>query len=70
MGDEGDFYRNRGPGVVRLHRRSNAMTPNGVFCCTVTELERYCIGVYRSGNGKNYVDNIILCLFNCTTHGY
>ena len=30
-----DFYRDRGPGMVRLHRRNNAMSPTGQFCCEV-----------------------------------
>lgn len=30
-----NFYRDRGPGTVRLHRRNNAMSPTGLFCCEV-----------------------------------
>ena len=33
-----DFYMDRGPSVVRLHRRNNAMSPTaGVFCCEVPD---------------------------------
>ena len=34
-GEGGDFYRNRGHRVVRLHRRNNAMSPTGAFCCEI-----------------------------------
>ena len=34
-GTRGDFYRDRGPGMVRLHRRNNATSPTGWFCCEV-----------------------------------
>ena len=29
------FYRDRGPSVVRLHRRHNVMMPTGRFCCEI-----------------------------------
>lgn len=31
------FYRNRGSGVVRLHRRNDAMMPTGQFCCILPQ---------------------------------
>ncbi len=31
----GDFYRNRGTGVVRLNRRNGATQPTGLYCCQV-----------------------------------
>ena len=31
------FYRNRGPSVVRLHRRHNVMMPTGLFYCEVPD---------------------------------
>ena len=34
------FYRNRGQGVVHLHRRHNAMMPIGPFCCVVPEINQ------------------------------
>ena len=35
---EGDsFYRNRGPRVVRLHRRHYAIMPTGLFYCEVPD---------------------------------
>jgi hypothetical protein len=37
MGTVGDFYRNRGRGVVRLNRRNNAMMPTGSFCCEIPD---------------------------------
>lgn len=49
------FYRNRGPSVVRLHRRHNATVPNGVFHCTMPDINRtnqtLYIGVYSLRNG-------------------
>ena len=33
----GDFYRTRGPSVVRLHCRNNATSPIGQFCCEVPD---------------------------------
>ena len=32
-----DFYRNRGPSVVRLNRRNNATSPTGLYCCGVPD---------------------------------
>ena len=32
-----DFYRNRGPSLVRLNRRNNATSPEGQFCCVVPD---------------------------------
>ena len=32
-----DFYIDRGPSVVRLHRRSNASSPTGRFCCMIPD---------------------------------
>jgi hypothetical protein len=43
----GSFYRDRGPGVVRLNRRYNAMMPIGSFCCEIPDrnntMQRLCI---------------------------
>ena len=36
-GDGSGFYRNRGPSVVRLNRRNNAMMPTGVFRCEIPD---------------------------------
>ena len=30
-----DFYRNRGPQVVRLNRRNNAVSPTGQYRCSI-----------------------------------
>ena len=40
-GEGGSFFRNRGPSVVRLHRRYDAMLPTGQFCCEVTDVNGY-----------------------------
>ena len=42
--EDGDFYRNRGDQVVRLHRRNNALMPVGEYCCEVPNA----IGNYRN----------------------
>ena len=36
-GGGGSFYRDRGPSVVRLHRRRDVMMPIGQFCCEVPD---------------------------------
>ena len=33
----GDLYTSSGEGVVRLHRRNNATTPIGRYCCEVLD---------------------------------
>ena len=46
-GQGGSFYRDRGEGVVHLHRRHNVMMPTGPFCCVVPDAsgmdQRMCI---------------------------
>ena len=37
VGSNGDIYTSRGHGVVRLHRRNNAMMPTGVFHCKIPD---------------------------------
>ena len=32
-----DFYRNRGPQVVRLNRRNNAVSPTGQYRCSIPD---------------------------------
>ena len=48
-GEGGSFYRDRGPSVVRLHRRYNITMPTGEFCCEVLDAnevdQRICITV-------------------------
>ena len=52
----GSIYRNRGPSVVRLNRRNNAMMPTGVFRCEVPDAsgtnQNIYVGVYSPGVGK------------------
>ena len=49
--DNEDFYVTRGPSVVQLHRRNNATSPVGMFCCDVPDARlisrRSCIDISR-----------------------
>ena len=55
-GAGGNFYRNRGPSVVRLNRRNNAMMPTGVFHCEIPDAsgtsQSIYVGLYPEGVGK------------------
>ena len=55
LSEGGSIYRNRGPSVVRLNRRNNAMMPNGVYCCEIPDAngtnQRVYVGVYSLGKG-------------------
>ena len=59
------LYRNRGPSVVRLHRRHNAMIPNGIFHCNITNIngtfQNIYVGIYTSENGKLELLHIMSC---------
>ena len=48
-GEGGNFYRNRGPSIVRLNRRNNVTSPIGLFCCEVPDvtstLHRICASI-------------------------
>ena len=52
----GDFYRNRGPSVVRLNRRNraSAVSPTGLYCCEVpdTNLNEkiVCVNISKSSH--------------------
>ena len=35
--ENNDFYRNRGPNVVRLNRRNNAFSPTGRYHCMIPD---------------------------------
>ena len=54
MGDEWDFYANRGPSVVRMHRRRGGVT--GIYSCKIpddnAEIQIFYIGVYTNNTGK------------------
>ena len=64
MNDNGDdFYGNRGPSVVRLNRRNNALMPTGVFRCEVPDAngssQSLYVGIYPSGLGMPKIDEIV-----------
>lgn len=50
------IYRNRGPSVVRLHHRNNAIPPTGIFHCKIPAVnEVYSsiyVGIYPEGDGS------------------
>ena len=49
-----DFYRDRGPRVVRLHRRYDAVMPIGVYHCEIPNgsgTGHIYVGVYPQGQG-------------------
>ena len=52
----GDFYRNRGPSVVRLNRRNNTTMPTGVFRCEIPDAsgtnQSIYVGIYPEGSGS------------------
>ena len=58
-----DFYRTRGPNVVRLNRRNNATLPTGIYRCNIpvgdyNDTDIY-IGVYNPESGK-----LMFCVMN------
>ena len=55
------FYRDRDPSIVRLNRRYNATSPNGIFLCiipsSITPLmtSTIHIGIYDIGQGNMFI---------------
>ena len=49
QGSGDDFYRDRGPSVVRLNRRNTARSPTGQYCCDIPDTsntqQRVCANV-------------------------
>ena len=49
-----DFYRNRGPSVVRMHRRRGGVT--GIYCCKIPDdnsvVQILYVGVYTNTTGQ------------------
>ena len=69
------LYRNRGPSVVRLHRRNNATMPNGVFHCTIPDIngtdQKIYVGLYTLENGKLELTHIMSCYkYTILNHAY
>ena len=63
------IYRNRGPSIVRLNRRHNAISPSGIFSCIIpsfiTQSNQIVtsiihIGIYDIGQGNNIM--LVCCL--------
>lgn len=62
--DGHSFYRDRDPSIVRLNRRYNATSPNGIFWCTIPisiiqsniiMTNTIHIGIYDIGQGNMFV---------------
>ena len=55
-----EFYRNRGPSVVRLHRRRGGVT--GIYSCVIPDAagvyQTLYIGVYTASTGKPLVSHL------------
>ena len=70
MNDGGDLYRNRGPSVVRLNRRNNAMMPTGVFRCEIPDVngtnQSIYVGIYPHGEGTPVINNSLSYSYNQT----
>ena len=51
------FYKNRGPSVVRLHRRNNTTGPSGIYHCTIPDNtgtnQNIFVGIYPMEEGEN-----------------
>lgn len=58
-GNGGSFYRDRGPSVVRLHRRNDALMASGVYHCHIPDssgvTQNFYIGLYTEQDGKKHV---------------
>ena len=50
-GVNGDFYRNRGAGMVNLVWTKNSILPTGLMCCEIPPDQKACIGVYPPEEG-------------------
>ena len=67
MGDGWEFYRNRGPSVVHMHRRRGGVT--GIYHCVIPDTagvdQILYIGVYTASTGKPLVSYLAYCLLVC-----
>ena len=52
-----EFYRNRGPSVIRMHRRDGGV--DGIYCCEIPDAagvtQNIYIGVYTASTGEWYM---------------
>ena len=59
------FYRDRNPYIVRLNRRYNATSPNGIFSCTIPSsitplmTSTIHIGIYYTGQGNMFNHSLL-----------
>ncbi len=56
-GKNNNIYKNRGPSVVRLHRKENIFSPSGIYNCAIPDSDdnhqSIFIGVYPMEEGEN-----------------
>ena len=64
-----DFYVDRGPSVVRLNRRSNAVSTTGLFCCEVPDATakntKICVNVVGKQDSLLCVYAVCVCVCVC-----
>ena len=67
-----EFYRNRGPSVVRLHRRRGGVT--GIYRCVIPDTagvdQTLYIGVYTASTGKPLVSHLAYYILTCVCESY
>ena len=63
------LYRNRGPQVVRLNRRGNALSPTGVYRCQIPDSIGRMQNIYINIIGMNYYTCVCQCRHDlCNPH--
>ena len=75
--DGHSFYRDRDPSVVRLNRRHNSTSPNGIFQCIIPSsineniimTTTIHIGIYDIGQGNFYLFATMIVLINLLSAG-
>ena len=59
----GSIYRDRGHSNIRLHRRNNAMSPNGIFRCDILGADENNYSIYIGVHAKqNRIGKIIVII--------
>ena len=62
-----EFYRNRGPSVVRMNRRRGG--ENGIYCCVIPDTtgvtQTIYIGVYNTSTGESFFLTTVALQYLC-----